>query len=230
MNKQNSMQNTQNYGEVPTLDGSITLYNAEFNQNYHSTSGAIDEALQKHVLPCQISNGMTIVDYCFGLGYNSLVAMSQAQNLIIYALENDAAMLLRLSALADSLPPAHHDLFSSMTNQIIQHIARNEVIFSIQIQKNIIHFFIGDARDTIIRIPSDSCDAIFWDPFSPKACPQLWAESEFTQAFRILKKNGRLSTYSCARVVRDNMRGVGFHVIDGPIVGRRSPSTIGIKK
>ena len=45
-----------------------------------------------------------------------------------------------------------------------------------------------------------------------------------------MKSGARLATYSCAGKVRRALTEVGFEVIDGPIVGRRSPSTIAIKK
>jgi len=43
-----------------------------------------------------------------------------------------------------------------------------------------------------------------------------------------MNKNAKLSTYSYARTVRENLKEAGFEVIDGPVLGRRSPSTIGI--
>ena len=38
--------------EVKTDDGSITFHNSDVDETYHSTSGALQEALEKHVLPC----------------------------------------------------------------------------------------------------------------------------------------------------------------------------------
>jgi tRNA U34 5-methylaminomethyl-2-thiouridine-forming methyltransferase MnmC len=43
-----------------------------------------------------------------------------------------------------------------------------------------------------------------------------------------MKKGAMMSTYSCARIVRDNLKNAGFEVKNGPIIGRRSPSTIAI--
>ena len=42
-------------------------------------------------------------------------------------------------------------------------------------------------------------------------------------------KESILATYSCARIVRDNLKEAGFEVFDGPSVGRRAPSTIAKK-
>jgi len=58
---------------VKTKDDSYTFYSDEYNEGYHSISGALDEALRKFIEPCKIKNGMKILDVGFGLGYNVLV-------------------------------------------------------------------------------------------------------------------------------------------------------------
>jgi tRNA U34 5-methylaminomethyl-2-thiouridine-forming methyltransferase MnmC len=215
---------------IQTHDGSITFYNSQFHQTYHSLSGALDEALQKHVNVCHVCDNATILDYCFGLGYNSLIAMSLSHNLTIYALENDIELLAKLPQLSSQLPTHLQKLYTEMTHKITENLTQNKKSFLIKVNGHTIQFLIGDAQHTILQIPSNSCDALFWDPFSPKECPQLWTEKEFSQGFRILKSGGRLSTYSCARIVRENMKSAGFTVFDGPVVGRRSPATIGVKE
>jgi tRNA U34 5-methylaminomethyl-2-thiouridine-forming methyltransferase MnmC len=57
----------------------------------------------------------------------------------------------------------------------------------------------------------------------------MWTNEFFIDIRNKMKENGRLSTYSCARFVRDNLRQAGFIVKDGPIIGRKSPSTIAVK-
>ena len=37
-----------------TEDGSLTLYNPEYEEYYHSKSGAIEESFEKFVKPCKI--------------------------------------------------------------------------------------------------------------------------------------------------------------------------------
>lgn len=71
---------------------------------------------------------------------------------------------------------------------------------------------------------------VFFDPFSPKKHPHLWEVPFFEEVFRSMNKNSFLTTYSCARKVRDAMKVVGFEVFDGPSVGRKSPSTVAFKK
>ncbi|MBT6774795.1 hypothetical protein HOA91_05495, partial [Candidatus Woesearchaeota archaeon] len=46
---------------------------------------------------------------------------------------------------------------------------------------------------------------------------------------RVMKDSGILATYSCARIIRDNMAAADLVYDDGPIVGRRGPGTIATK-
>ena len=84
----------------------------------------------------------------------------------------------------------------------------------------------SDARETIKLIPKEIVDAVFLDPFSPKTCPELWTKEFFENIHKTMKKDAILATYSCARVVRDNLKAAHFRVEDGPCIGRRAPSTI----
>ncbi len=73
-------------------------------------------------------------------------------------------------------------------------------------------------------------DVVLFDPFSPRKCPQLWTAEFFKDVFAVMSKGGILTTYSCARHIRDNMKAVGLSVEDGPVFGRRGPGTIARKK
>lgn len=60
-----------------TNDGSVGLYSPSDDDIYHSTYGALSEAYEKFILPCNFDeyfknhNEIKILDICFGIGYNS---------------------------------------------------------------------------------------------------------------------------------------------------------------
>jgi len=68
---------------IITEDGTISLYNFSVKDVYHSKIGAYTEALQKYTIPSGLlefvkhNNEVKILDVCFGLGYNSKVAVSE---------------------------------------------------------------------------------------------------------------------------------------------------------
>ena len=205
---------------IPTKDGSYTMYNNEFDEHYHSISGAYEEALEKHVKPLQIENGMKILDFCFGLGYNSIVATHFYTDLSILGLEKDLSIIQAIEKL--QVPEELEKSYSFYRNLAILRTVTDE-------RGNTISIIVGDAKNTIKEISEADFDRVFFDPFSPQKQPQMWDLIIFQQLYRILKKNGKLSTYSCAKWIRENMKKAGFLVIDGPCVGRKSPSTIAIK-
>jgi len=88
-----------------------------------------------------------------------------------------------------------------------------------------IRIIVGNALETISLVKG-KFDAVFFDPFSPKKCPELWSKDFFKQIRSKMRPNSVLATYSCATKVRRALHDAGFKVIDGPCIGRRSPSTI----
>ena len=222
-----------------TKDNSITFYNEKYSEHYHSVSGALEEAFEKFAKPCKLKNGMRALDVCFGLGYNSLAAISLA-NVQIVALENDTAILKQIKNIE---MPKNYNFNNNKTknteaNNYDKNYPTSEMLkhnyekikiaaekLSYQDYKVKIKIILGDARETIKNL-NEKFDAVFLDPFSPKKCPELWTKEFFHDMRKLMKHNSVLATYSCAGIVRKNLEKAGFNVKDGPSIGRRAPSTI----
>ncbi|MEM4245309.1 MAG: MnmC family methyltransferase [Candidatus Nanoarchaeia archaeon] len=202
--------------KIITNDGSITYYNEKYDECYHSKTGAVEEAEKKFVEPAKIRNGMKILDICFGLGYNSMAAIKKAKKLRITALENDEEVLKKIQKINVKGYKKEYG--------IIKKAAKEKHYKDKNVEINII---MGDATKTIKRI-NEKFDTVFLDPFSPPKNPELWTEKFFKEIKKRMKKGARLTTYSCARKVRDNLKKAGFKVYDGPKIGRRGPSTVGV--
>ncbi len=213
-----------------TADGSITYYNPDVDETYHSTSGAYDEAMRKYAHALELAEiaghaeKIRILDICFGMGYNSAAAIdvirsvSKTVPIEIVGLEIDPTILHTIPNLVTS--------FDSFP--LIQK-ASSTPSYETTLHQTHITIILGDARETICTLADTSYDVILLDPFSPKKTPELWSSSFFRQIYRVTAYNGRLATYSCARAVRDTLTEVGFRVTDGPCVGRRSPATLAFK-
>ena len=83
----------------------------------------------------------------------------------------------------------------------------------------------GDAKQTIDKVCGDY-DCVFFDPFSPKNCPELWTQYFFRKIYEKCNRCCTLTTFSCAKWVRENMKAAGFKVKDGPVFGRKAPGTV----
>jgi tRNA U34 5-methylaminomethyl-2-thiouridine-forming methyltransferase MnmC len=216
----------------PTADGSFTFFSAEFGQTYHSSSGAKQEAVFKYALATNLAekaresrDRLRILDICYGLGYNSAAALAAiwqsnpACFVEIVALEIDP--LVPIAATEQSLladwPEPIPQLLAELASE--RHLSGPAIAASLRI---------GDARQEIASIATTGwlADAIFLDPFSPNACPQLWTVEFLGLVARCCQPDGLLATYSCAAAVRSALIIAGLTVADSPPIGRKAPSTI----
>ena len=212
--------------EVITADGSVTFRSEKVGECYHTQSGAVEESNEKFVAPSNISNfvkngKVVIFDVCFGLGYNTAAVIDaikkidESCEIVVYAFENDQEILDKIK-----LVNPNFDNFNYIKDIVDFHELNEDNVR--------IHLLLGDAKEKIKEV-KDNADLIFFDPFSPKKAPEMWVAEFFEDIYSRTNPGGILTTYSCARVVRDNLKSVGFNVCDGPIIGRRSPSTVATK-
>jgi len=205
---------------IKTKDSSFTVFNERYKEHYHTLSGALEEAFEKHVNAIGVEDGFHILDFCFGLGYNSISATKGRKNLYIVGLENDFEIIKAIKYL--NVPKEIKKEFSAFRNLA-------EKIKITDENNNTIKLILGDAFLIIDQLPKDIFDRVFFDPFSPKKQPEMWNKEIFQKVFALMKPGAKLSTYSCAKMVRENMKAAGFVVMDGPIIGRKSPATIAVK-
>ena len=123
-----------NFYPVVGEDGSLSLYNTEVQDIYHSKIGACTEAKTKFVKTSAIleyvknSNQVRILDICYGLGYNTKIAVSEILKvnpeckIKIDALEIDPKVLA-VSCLYDSV-----HINSAVNSLLAQIISRNTCV------------------------------------------------------------------------------------------------------
>ncbi|HLD01094.1 MAG TPA: MnmC family methyltransferase [Candidatus Nanoarchaeia archaeon] len=214
--------------KILTADNSETFLNEQLKETYHSQTGAVEEALKKYAEPCKIAErarqgSIKILDICFGMGYNSAMAIEVALKenphceIEIVGLEYDPEII---SKIQEVNPPI--GFFSNFKQLTPKTLSFNYGTVKVQV-------ILGDARETIKKLPPDYFDTVFFDPFSPKTSPEMWQVPFFKEIYRVMNKKAILSTYSCARMARENMARAGLVYDDGPAVGRRGPGTIAWK-
>lgn len=214
----------------PTADGSATFYSADFGEWFHSRQGAYAEARSTYVQAtnlvqrAQSQGALTILDVCYGLGYNTAAALEgvwAAQldiPLRLVGLELDGAV--PRAAIAQGLlkdwPPL---VQNALTNLAEDHKIRTTLTADL---------LIGDARQQIQPLVKSGfqADVVFLDPFSPPRCPQLWTVEFLNLVAQCLQPNGILVTYSAAAAVRAALQLVGLHIGSLAAPGRRWPSTL----
>ena len=213
-----------------TDDGSYTFFSEEFGQTFHSKYGAKEEALFKYALPTLLaekaSRGhLRILDICYGLGYNSAAALSTIWRsnpdctVEIIALELDRSV---------TISAIEHQILIEWEEpipQLLAQLASSELINTSKLKAELIF---GDARQTIQQVIDREfiADAIFLDPFSPLACPQLWTIEFIDRVAKCCAGDGIISTYSCAAAGRAAMIQAGLSIAQITPIGRKAPGTI----
>jgi len=209
---------------IKTKDGSATLYSKRFDECYHSTNdGALSESLYKHITPAfeliGEKNNITILDICFGLGYNTLTTLyylkkhSLDKKVHIISPEFDEELI-------KSLKDFDYPNELKEYRDIIKELANSGYYRDSNIE---IELFIGDARELLKSLIQRGIkiDIVYQDAFSPKKNPLLWTREYFEDISKIASKDIILTTYSSATLVRMGLYESGFKIYKAPDRGVR---------
>jgi len=212
---------------VETKDTSITFWNPEYKEHYHTPAGARLEAEEKYLMPGKVrerleQGDLSLLDVCFGLGYNSLVAMNVAaqgmSELHVTALEMDRRVVGEASKniLTEETDPFNWrktlaDLYANHSCLVPN-------------ASCLLHW--GDARYTITKLKPSSFDLVFLDAFSTQRNSELWTLDFFRKLKSVMKPDAVLLTYCAAIPVRAAMLEAGFFVGETEPVGRQRGGTM----
>ena len=210
---------------IRTSDGSKTIQIKDWDEQYHSIHGALQEA--KHVyLEAGFKTylnrfpnlkNLNVLEIGFGTGLNAYLTAFESTKYPIktyyhaieaYPLKEQELKDLEYDKLSDLDPLIFHKIHDCSwgnMNQISTEfsIIKRKEFFS---EINDINFF----------------DIVYFDAFGPRVQPELWGVEIFLKMYNALKLNGVLVTYSAKGSVRRTMQNLGFKVerINGP-VGKR---------
>ncbi len=208
-----------------TADASKSLLNAQLDESYHSSFGALTES--EHVF---IQNGfqfvrerlladsMHIVEFGFGTGLNALLVLSRAQHIKIhyetielYPLNWSLIEQLHYPQLIGK--PELESCFKQL----------HECEFAkLQAVTNNFSFVKHQLDFLNFQALPETVDLVFFDAFSPQKQPELWTKLMFSRIYDSLKPAGVLVTYSSKGSVKNNLRDSGFELqrLKGP-AGKR---------
>jgi len=211
---------------LKTSDGSNTLFVPELDETYHSTHGALQEALHVFIreglqfLP-QLKK-VSILEVGFGTGLNALLSLIEADNTnrkiqytSLEAFPLDWEVVEQLN---------YMDLVSSDYNAALfkeMHTCDWESFSDINTS-----FRLRKLKVKLQEVSFENeFDIIYFDAFAPQVQPDLWTEQIFASMYKALKPNGILVTYCAKGIVKRALKSVGFNLqsIPGP-PGKREMS------
>lgn len=205
------------YQQVLTKDNSTTLKSVDFDENFHSLTGARTETITHYIKGCKIlenankNSNMNILEVGFGTGTGLIETYQE--------LKDSKADIFYCSLELNS------DLVEYfLQNENVDYIKENQFIkFK---YKNIkVLVIVGDARLQFRTFNHPKYHAIYQDAFSPQKNTTLWTMQWFTELKNVADNNCILSTYSASSGVRLSLIDAGWFVFKGENFGVRAEST-----
>ena len=211
---------------IITQDGSSTIHIPDWNEQYHSKHGAIQEAYHvfiKHGLHhfyhskafSKTYKAISILEIGFGTGLNAFISLLEAEQLDIYinyfgveAYPVSISEIGKLNYVETLDVTEKQGVFKKLHNAPWNTKQEINSKFYLTKQQKLFH----DIEDL------NKHDIIYFDAFGARVQPELWTEAIFKKMYEALKVNGVLVTYSAKGSVRRAMQAVGFKVekLSGP--------------
>ncbi len=204
---------------IITSDGSTTIHLPEWNEQYHSKHGAIQEAyhvfIKNGLYQFDKRNSINILEIGFGTGLNCFITFLETKKLSMqidytgieaYPIKEEE--IEKLNYVQQLGVFEHKNIFESLHSSTWEQQTRIDPTFYLT-KRN--QFFDQIDDDNVF-------DIIYFDAFGARVQPELWTVSIFEKMYHALKPNGVLVTYSAKGSVRRAMQEVGFTVekLPGP--------------
>ena len=203
---------------IITSDGSTTIHLPAWNENYHSTHGAIQEAYHVFIEMGYKSvqkESFSILEIGFGTGLNAFITLLETAKdqkkinyvgVEAYPVREDELLALNYVSELDTRNLSHK--FEEM--HLTPWNKPQEVTPNFTLTKR--QMFFHNLHDVA------TFDLIYFDAFGARVQPDLWTEEIFGLMFTALKPGGKLVTYAAKGSVRRAMQVVGFVVerLPGP--------------
>lgn len=203
-----------------TADGSITLHIPEWNEQYHSKHGAVQEAeyvFIKQGLDYLVNelkaDSVELLEIGFGTGLNTLLSYKHAMdNKLPITYTGIEAYPLDLNLIEDLNFPKIIGIEKSYYLQL--HKSPWEEWETLEADFKLLKkkMFFQDIKS------KNEYNLIYFDAFGSRVQPELWEEEIFEIMYNSLKENGVLVTYAAKGSVRRAMEKLGFKVerLPGP--------------
>ena len=206
---------------ITTADGSKTIHIEDWNEQYHSKHGAIQEAQHvfikeglQHYSAKNKSTSVDVLEIGFGTGLNAFLTLLEADN--IKSKINYVGVEAYPVSMDDINQLNYVELISAENETVFNKLhtvsweKEHEITSKFKLQKR--QQFFSEIKDNY------AFDLIYFDAFGARVQPELWSKSIFETMYKALKPNGVLVTYAAIGEVKRNMKALGFMVerLKGP--------------
>lgn len=222
------LKNTAGFDLVTVQSGARSLRSREHGETFHPVVGPMIEAVGLHVrqqrlverAECSAHSPFVIWDVGLGAAANAIAAIEAFAG-------SDARV--ELHSFDRTLEPL---AFAIEHAEALEYLAPH-----VEAAKRLIAggeghgalrwiFHGGEFRERMLSAPAP--DAILYDPYSPRANPELWTLEHFTQLHACLdpERACLLTNYTRSTAVRVTLLLAGFFIGNGHATGEKDQTTI----
>lgn len=200
-----------------TADGSKTLYLPELDETYHSSHGAMQEAMHvfiQHGLAFigQEKKSISVFEMGFGTGLNALLTAQWAEQ-----------HSCSIRYIGIELHPIPKDIWQQM--DYVQEVLERERYSKImaaewgEYQEIEPNFQLKKVEEDILGLQLvEQVDLIYFDAFGPRAQSEMWDLPVLTKMYERLNPGGVFVTYCAQGQMKRNLKSLGFSLesLPGP--------------
>lgn len=218
---------------VTTRSGARAMRDRATGELMHPVVGPLVEAQRLYVVPSRLAERLgehgaeplLLLDVGLGAGSNAALAWQVSEALPETARRLELVSFERdLGALELALRPEHAASFglegsASAAARGLLAEGRHESARSVW------RLCLGELPARLDAVAPGSADIVFWDPFSPRANPELWTLAAFAALRPLCRRGATLHTYSAATATRSALLLAGFAVGIGAATGANEQTT-----
>lgn len=198
-----------------TLDGSLTLYNSEVGDHYHSTNGAIGESrhifINGGLLTLQLKE-IEIMEIGFGTGLNALLTAIEAE---------EHGLNIRYTAIEKYPLPAsvtsrlNYSMLSGEKG-VKPGAGINNALWNTPVAVTE-RFILEKIRADLLTWDTErQYDLVYFDAFAPGMQPEMWSADIIGKVASWIRPGGVFVTYSARGSLKRELQKAGFSVYHPP--------------
>jgi tRNA U34 5-methylaminomethyl-2-thiouridine-forming methyltransferase MnmC len=202
-----------------TADGSHTLYVESLDETYHSTHGAIQEAIHVFVeagLNYFNKSKINVLEIGFGTGLNAFLTLLESQ-------KDDVEIKytgIEAFPLGDNITNHLNYVVELNSSKEEKHLfVKLHKVEWENYQKITDNFKLNKTKIELDKFETtEQFDVIYFDAFGPRVQPEIWTEAIFEKMYNCLANDGVLVTYCAKGTVKRGLKAVGFNIesLPGP--------------
>jgi queuine tRNA-ribosyltransferase len=218
---------------VTTSGGARAIRDRVSGEVMHPGVGPVVEAANLYIGPSKLAERLrerderplVVLDVGLGAGSNAFAALRVAEAM------GDAARLLEIVSFDRSLEALRLAISAEYAADFgfdAALVARGQAVLQSSrssSERSVWRVVLGELWATLAGEPEAAADIVYWDPFSPRANPELWGVQAFAALRRVCRTGCTVHTYSGATATRSALLLAGFAVGFGPAAGDKQATT-----